>query len=88
MLIVDTDKNGTLESILLLLTPSEAKELAGSAADLSAHPEKHHHHINDATFEREITIAVYTPDNIAEFSNDLRPLIRREMLKQDADRDK
>jgi hypothetical protein len=65
--IYDPDSKKVLASVTLFLTPSEAKELADSSADLAAHPEKHHHHVSDPTYSREITVAVYTPENRAQF---------------------
>lgn len=67
MRIYDAESKKVLQNITLFLTPAEAKELADSASDLAAHPKKHHHHIADATHTREITIAVYTPENRAHF---------------------
>jgi hypothetical protein len=67
MRIYDPESKKTFQSITLFLTPAEAKELADSAADLERHPEKHHHHVPDAAHTREITVAVYTPENRAHF---------------------
>ena len=67
MKIYDPESKKSFRSITLFLTPAEAQELADSAAHLAAHPEKHHHHISDAEYGREITIAVYTPENRAHF---------------------
>ena len=65
--IYDPESKKNVQDVTLFLTPAEAKELADSASDLAAHPEKHHHHIPDDTHTREITIAVYTPENRAHF---------------------
>jgi len=65
--LYDPQSKKAFASITLFLTPAEAKELADSAADLASHPEKHHHHIPDTEYTREITVAVYTPENRAHF---------------------
>jgi hypothetical protein len=67
MRIYDPESKKVFQNVTLFLTPAEAKELADSAADLASHPEKHHHHIPDAEYTREITIAIYTPENRAHF---------------------
>jgi hypothetical protein len=73
--IYDPESKKTFQSITLFLTPAEAKELAESAADLASHPEKHHHHVPDAAHAREITVAVYTPENQAHFDAESRRII-------------
>ncbi len=70
------NNNQVLDAITLCLTPTEAKELAHSAADLAEHPEKHHHHVSSADYQVEITVAVYTVDNIADFSEDLQRILK------------
>jgi len=65
--IYDPESKKVLRNVTLFLTPAEARELADSAADLATHPEKHHHHISDAEYTREIAIAVYTPENRTHF---------------------
>lgn len=59
----------------MFLTPAEAKELADSAADLAEHPQKQHHHIEDAEFRRRVTVAVYTPENRELFDAESRQVI-------------
>ena len=70
MRIYDHDAKRTLQRVTLFLTPAEARELADSAADLAEHPEKHHHHISDSAYEREVIIAVHTPENQHQFDAD------------------
>ena len=65
-----------LSHITIFLTPDEARELADSAADLAAHPKKQHHHVADASFEREVTIAVYTPETLDTFDLESQQLLR------------
>jgi hypothetical protein len=61
--------------ITLFLTPEEALELSDSCRDLASNPEKHHHHVPDSNFEREITVAVFTKGNLAEFDHESRALL-------------
>jgi hypothetical protein len=75
MRIYDADSKKSLESITLLLTPSEAKDLADAAADLAAHPQKHHCHVHDGGFTREIIVAVHTADNLSQFDAESRRVI-------------
>jgi hypothetical protein len=75
MKIYDSENKKVLPAITLFLTPSEALELAQSAKDLAENPNKHHHHINDPTYKMEITVAVYTPDNIIQFDAESRGII-------------
>lgn len=75
MRIYDPESKRVLRSVTLFLTPEEADELGQSASDLAANPANHHHHIQDAKFEREITVAVYTTTNAAEFDAESRKVI-------------
>ncbi len=75
MRIYDPDSKRVLQNVTLFLTPGEARELADSASDLAAHPQKRHHHIPDADYAREITIAVYTPENRAHFDAEASRII-------------
>ena len=67
MKIYDPISKQVLEKVTLYLTPAEALELGQSALDLAENPHKHHHHIPDSEFQQEITVTVYTPDNISQF---------------------
>ena len=54
-------------TVLGMATDEVKRPALAEALDLAAHPEKHHHHIPDAEYNREITIVVYTPENRAHF---------------------
>ncbi len=70
-----------LTDVTLCLTLSEARELAESLADLIAHPEHHHCHIMaDQGTEPELTLAVYTPDNLHLFAPVLRRMLAPEAV--------
>ena len=76
MRIYDPDSQRTLKNVMLFLTPEEAADLGFSATDLSKHSEKHHHHVNDAECSKEITVAVYTDDNLKSFDEESRRVIQ------------
>jgi len=75
MKIYDPVTKQVLNKVVLYLTPSEAEELGQSALDLAQSPPKHHHHIPDSEFQKEITVAVYTPENISQFDAHSRKVI-------------
>ncbi len=74
MRILDYTNNLPLTEVLILLTPSEAKELKDMLKTIN--PEIGDHiHINDAEYTREITFAIYTKENLRFFHKDIRDLI-------------
>ena len=73
MRIYDQSSKRQLDEITLFLTPGEARELADTAAQLAAHPD--HSHILDDSLRRQITIAVYTPGEVASLSQEARDVI-------------
>ncbi len=74
MRILDTLNNQPLTNILILLTPSEMNELKDKLEIIN--PEfKDHIHVEDAEYAREITVAVYTANNLHFFSKNVRDLI-------------
>jgi hypothetical protein len=79
MKIYDEQSKRVLSNVTIFLTPEEARELADSADDLAANPQHHHRHINDKTFQQEVTLAVYTRENFNEFDEESRKLIEPEL---------
>ena len=75
MKIYDHENKKELESVTLFLTPDESLELASGAKDLSENPHKHHLHISNKNYNREITVAVYTNENIGHFNEESRRII-------------
>jgi len=75
MRIYDPTTKRVLQTVTLFLTPGEAEELGQSALELARHPKNHHHHVSDAECQREITVAVYTVDNVSEFDAESRTVI-------------
>ena len=76
MRIYDPVAKQVLKRVALYLTPAEAQELGQSALDLAERPQKHHQHVPDSEFQQEITIAVYTPENIAQFDAESQNIIK------------
>lgn len=68
MRIYDKRNKRKLNTLLILLTPAEVLELKGSLMDLSEDLKLHHFHIDDERYKREITIGVYTPENLHTIS--------------------
>jgi hypothetical protein len=75
MRILDIDSNRALTNVCIYLTPSEAKEMLGYLEQLVNEPDSQHIHQNDRDYEREITVAVYTDDNLNQFDERSRRLI-------------
>jgi hypothetical protein len=74
MRIRDESSGRALKSVLIMLTPSEARELADLLQGIN--PEVGDHlHVSDENLTREVTIAVYTPENLRFFSNEVRQLL-------------
>lgn len=67
MRILADDLDRPLDRVTLLLTREEAKELLDSLKPLIMDPSQHHNHVSDSDFKKEVTIAVYTPDNLKQF---------------------
>jgi hypothetical protein len=77
MIILDENNNKVLTSLLVLLTAAEAQELMDKLRRLDP-TSGDHIHINDEKFTKEITVAVYTPDNLKFFSKHVRHLVESE----------
>ena len=75
MRIYDHEAKKELSSITLFLTPDEALELASDAEDLSRNPQKHHTHISNKDYDREIILAVYTDENLSQFDEESKMII-------------
>ena len=82
MKIYDHKNKRLLSCVTLFLTPGEAAELGDTARDLADHPKKHHHHINDASYQQEVIVAVYTPETLSKFDPESRAVIRDDVAKE------
>jgi hypothetical protein len=81
MIIYDKKNKKVLNSVTLYLTPDEMAELSDDAQNLSENPQNHHSHINDETLENEITLAVYTKENMKQFDEESKELILKKIKK-------
>ena len=62
--------------VTLYLTPAEARELVGALEQVIADPVRHHHeHVPDETYQQEITVTVYVPENLDQYDARSRRLI-------------
>jgi len=72
--IIDGSMERQYDDILIMLTPSEAKELIDKFGQLDP-SQGDHIHVSDFDFTREIIIAIYTPDNLHFFNKKVQDLI-------------
>lgn len=77
MRIIDEENNKTIKSILIMLTPSEATELASKLKALNP-VIGDHLHVNDLEYQREITVAVYTDQNLRFFTEEVNRIIKED----------
>lgn len=79
MRILDQDSDKAIRRMLVLLTPTEAAELKNDLDRiLQGHLALEHAHIDDQTFEHEITVAVYTNEVMSSFDERTKLLIERD----------
>ena len=78
MRILDNANVRPIKQITLYLTMDEAKSLYNQLDKLISKPKIHHIHFEDESFEREITVAIYTDSNISEFDERSRRLIEKD----------
>jgi hypothetical protein len=76
MRILNNQTGQALEDICLYLTPAEAKEMMGALENLLINRSENHAHLSDNSYQREVTLAIYTDDNLDEFDERSRKLIR------------
>lgn len=78
MRIYNLDSDKKVNKVVLYLTPDEAREMKDSLELLINNNKKHHHeHIpdRDSDFKREITICIYTEDNLSTFDERSKKII-------------
>jgi hypothetical protein len=74
MRILDTEHDLVLSSVLILLTPDEAKYLTDTLSTLNIETGEHIH-VSDEDYQRELTFSVYTSSNRKYFSEKISKLI-------------
>ena len=82
MKIYDQESKRVLTNVTIYLTPAEARELAGAAEDLADNPQHYHQHVTGKTFQQEVTLAVYTRENLDQFDEEARRLIEPELEQE------
>jgi hypothetical protein len=75
MRIINNKSKRSLDSILLMLTPSEAFELLSKLKSINPDTGDHFH-VSDLEFCREITVSIYTDKNLHLFSDEIRKIIQ------------
>lgn len=78
MRILDEDTNSAIKRVSLFLTREEAESLRKQLDTLIAKPKNHHVHVEDESFEREITIAMYSKGDVSQFDERSRRLIEKD----------
>jgi hypothetical protein len=78
MRIYDIDSDKKINEVILYLTSDEAREMKDALELIINDHKKHHHeHIPDREdgFKREITVCVYSKDNLDTFDERSKKLI-------------
>ena len=79
MRIFDADTDKTLKDVTLYLKYEEAKELYDSIGSLLEKKSfDEHEHINDATYEREITVLLYDEQHVESLNERSKKIIHPE----------
>lgn len=76
MRIYDDENRKSLQSILIMLTPAEVNELIGYLKGLNINND--HCHVDDQSYKREITIGLYTPQTVNNFSDEVIQLLKED----------
>ncbi len=77
MRILSEINDQPIKRVTLYLTTDEAVSMLKQLEDLITKPKRHHIHVEDKNFEREITIAIYTEMNLSTFDERSRKLIEK-----------
>lgn len=79
MRILQRETNKALDTIEIFLTLDEAKKLSGILKHMVEHPESGHSHLEadlvGNVFQKELTVAIYTDNNLDEFDERSKKLI-------------
>jgi hypothetical protein len=78
MRILDIESGKTLDNVCLYLTSSEAKDVMSSIKNLLSRKIEHHAHINDDTYQHEVTVTIYNEDDLEGFDERSKKLIRED----------
>lgn len=78
MRLLDEKRDNSIDRLTILLTRSEAQEFRDSLEFILNDNKGQHAHIPAENFQKEITIAIYTPDKFNEFNQRCQKLIRED----------
>jgi hypothetical protein len=74
MRIINRENEKQINSVMIMLTEKEAHELSDLIASIN--PEEGDHiHVNDLEYKREITVLIYTPNNLHFFNDKIKEAI-------------
>jgi hypothetical protein len=77
MRIYDTKNNKALNNVIIMVTPSETKQLIDFLKSLTSNIGEHIH-VEDYELVHEITFAIYTPENQHTFAPRIVQLIEED----------
>lgn len=75
MRILDNESDKKIDSVMLFLTKTELQQLIGYATQLLEKPSADHHHLSSEDYQKEITLSIYDPENVVNFSPRVQKLI-------------
>ncbi|HBC71753.1 MAG TPA: hypothetical protein DEA62_05180 [Coxiellaceae bacterium] len=75
MRLLDTETNNIVNSIGIYLTKDEAKQMLSFLQSLVDGTAGNHVHVNDDSYAHEITLAIYSNENLDQFDERSRKLI-------------
>lgn len=78
MRIYDSHSDKVLSEVMLFLTPDELTQMAGYAESLAAEGSKEytHSHLNDESYQLEVTLVVVTEETAPTFTNRIQEILR------------
>ena len=89
MRILHRDTNQVFDDMEIFLTMEEANELIAHLSGLIEQPEYGHVHVfgdeKDGVLYKELTIAIYTEDNLDEFDDQSQKLILEDKWYKEED---
>lgn len=76
MYILDDESNKKLNCITIILSKSEIKQMLGYAKQLLDNVDaSDHYHLSSEDYQKEITLCLYTPENIDSYNPRIQKLI-------------
>jgi len=76
MRILDDDRDRAIERVTVFLTRSEAGEVRDKLNALLSGDVGEHVHVSDSDLQREITLAIYSEDDLLRFNERARRIIK------------